>query len=175
MTSNTDDDVSPEAQAQLPSKSARKRDALAAQRLGEELIGLDDAELVRLALPEPLQEAIREARRIVSRSASARQRQYIGRLMRDIDLAAVRAALEARRLVTAHAAQRFRQLESWRERLLADPAALAELARTHPSLEPVVWQRAIAAARAERERGAAGGAQRTLFRMLRTLTGEDAG
>lgn len=81
-----------------PSKSARKRDALAAQRLGEELIGLPDAELDALALPELLVDAVREARGIRSRGAGARQRQYVGRLMRDVDVDAVRRALAARRL-----------------------------------------------------------------------------
>jgi 5-(carboxyamino)imidazole ribonucleotide mutase len=84
-------------EAERPSKSARKREALAAQRLGEELVELKDAELDALDLPERLTDAIREARSIRSRGAGARQRQYIGRLMREIDVQAVREALEARR------------------------------------------------------------------------------
>jgi 5-(carboxyamino)imidazole ribonucleotide mutase len=78
-----------------PSKSARKREALAAQKLGEELILLKDADLEALALPERLSEAIRQARRIRSRAAGARQRQYIGKLMREIDLEPIQAALAA--------------------------------------------------------------------------------
>lgn len=76
-----------------PSKSARKRTAHAAQQLGEALIGLRDRDLDALDLPERLLEAIREARVLKSRGAAARQRQYIGRLMRELDLDAVRAAL----------------------------------------------------------------------------------
>jgi ribosome-associated protein len=45
-----------------PSKSARKRAALAAQKLGEELVLLKDAELQALDLPDALTEAVREAR-----------------------------------------------------------------------------------------------------------------
>jgi 5-(carboxyamino)imidazole ribonucleotide mutase len=78
-----------------PSKSALKRAALAAQRLGEELILLKDADLDALALPERLSDAIRQARRIRSRAAGARQRQYIGKLMREIDLEPIQAALAA--------------------------------------------------------------------------------
>ena len=78
-----------------PSKSARKREALAAQKLGEELILLKDADLDALELPERLSEAIRQARRIRSRAAGARQRQYIGKLMREIDLEPILAALAA--------------------------------------------------------------------------------
>ena len=78
-----------------PSKSARKRAALAAQKLGEELVLLRETELTALDLPEALTQAIREARRITSRAAGARQRQNIGKLMREIDLAPVEAALAA--------------------------------------------------------------------------------
>ncbi len=78
-----------------PSKSMRKRAAHAAQKLGERLIGMRDQELVGLPLPEELREAIAEARRLTSRAALARQHQYIGKLMRDIDVAAIEDALVA--------------------------------------------------------------------------------
>jgi 5-(carboxyamino)imidazole ribonucleotide mutase len=81
--------------ADRPSKSAMKRAALAAQKLGEALILLKDADLDALKLPERLCEAIRQARRIRSRAAGARQRQYIGKLMRAIDLLPIQAALAA--------------------------------------------------------------------------------
>jgi ribosome-associated protein len=89
----SEDETEPD---ERPSRSARKRAAEAAQALGEELIGLREAELAALDLPEPLSDAIREARRITSRAAGARQRQYIGRLMREIDPEPIRAALAAR-------------------------------------------------------------------------------
>lgn len=80
------------------SKSARKRAAHAAQKLGEELVRLKAAELDTLGLPEELYEAIREAQRIKnSRGGVARQRQYIGKLMREIDLAPIETAMAVRR------------------------------------------------------------------------------
>ena len=77
-----------------PSKSARKRAAHAAQALGERLIRLKEADLLRLGLPEPLLDAVREARRIKARGGLSRQKQYIGKLMRDIDTAPIEAALD---------------------------------------------------------------------------------
>ena len=76
-----------------PSKSARKREAHALQKLGEELVRLRAADLARLPLPETLRDAIEEARRLTSRGALSRQHQYIGRLMRDIDVDALEKAL----------------------------------------------------------------------------------
>jgi ribosome-associated protein len=68
-----------------PSRSARKRNAEAMQKLGERLIALKPVQLQRFALPAELLEALLEAQRLRSRAALARQRQYIGRLMRGID------------------------------------------------------------------------------------------
>jgi len=174
MTSRADDE-SDEHSLEPPSKSARKRAALAAQRLGERLIGFKDAELDALGLPERLVEAIREARRIRSRGAGARQRQLIGKLMREIDLGAVQDALAARDAEVALASQRFHRVESWRDRLIGEPAAaLDELVRTHPHINRTQWEQAVAAARAERAPGGgAGAASRTLFQLLRELLARD--
>lgn len=68
-----------------PSRSARKRNAEALQRLGERLLGLKPQQLQRFDLPPALLEAILETQKLRSRAAHARARQYIGRLMRDID------------------------------------------------------------------------------------------
>jgi ribosome-associated protein len=152
------------------SKSARKRAAHAAQDLGEMLLALSDAELTALELPEELLAALRAARGITSRAAGARQRQYIGKLMRTLDPEPIRAALRARGAVSAAQVARFRRVEQWRERLIAGgTAALAELAREHPGIDGSEWARRVSAAQAERARGVARGASRELFRALRAL------
>ena len=161
---NDDDAAGP------PSKSARKRAAHAAQDLGEQLIGLPDGELEALALPEELAAAVRAARRITSRAGAARQRQYIGKLMRALDPEPIRAALAARGAVSAREAERFRRVEEWRERLIAGGAlALEELERAYPGIETSEWARRVAAAQAERSHHRGAGAARELFRALRAL------
>ena len=76
-----------------PSKSARKREYLALQKLGEELLTLRESDLEGIELDEDLREAVLEARRIRSRGALRRQKQYIGKLMRHVDPEPLRAAL----------------------------------------------------------------------------------
>ena len=159
-----------------PSKSARKRAAHAAQDLGEALIRLRDPELDALDLPERLREAVRAARHIKSRAGGARQRQYIGKLMREVDVEPIRAALAARSERDAIETRLFKRSESWRERLIAEgDTALEELARLRPDLDLADLRRRIGAARHERgagSRAATGGpAGRELFRALRALLG----
>jgi len=119
-----------------PSKSQRKRDMTALQALGEELLALQPSKLLALPLPPALADAIELARRITSHEGLRRQRQYIGRLMRDVDPAPIRAALDRdgaghrAEVAAMHAAER------WRERLLADPRVLAEFLERFPEPAP---------------------------------------
>jgi ribosome-associated protein len=156
-----------------PSKSELKRAATAAQKLGEKLVGLGDAELAKLPLPERLMEAIRAARAIRQHGALARQRQYIGRLMRDIDPQPVLELLEGSARAQALEAERFRRVEDWRDRLIAEgDAALAALGERcaltpdhHANLAKVL-HRARRKSSSEAQRAAAA---RELFRALRGL------
>ena len=104
-----------------PSKSAAKREALALQDLGEALIGLPDAQLDALPLPEILRDAVLAARRITSRGALVRQRQRIGKLMRKVDAAPIREAIEKLEEAQRGDARRFKRMEVWRERMLSSP------------------------------------------------------
>lgn len=77
-----------------PSRSARKRAAEYMQKLGVRLVSVREEQLQGLELPADLLEALREARRLRGHSALARQYQYIGRLMRELDPAPIERALE---------------------------------------------------------------------------------
>jgi ribosome-associated protein len=76
-----------------PSKSARKREYLALQQLGEELLTLKEPDLLGMQLDDELLDAVLEARRIKAHGALRRQKQYIGKLMRHVDPEPIRAAL----------------------------------------------------------------------------------
>lgn len=103
-----------------PSKSARKRDQLALQALGEELIDLSPEELRRLPLDEDLRDAIVAAGGMTARGALRRQRQLIGKMMRRVDPQPIRRALESITRADRQAKRLFRQTEEWRDRILAD-------------------------------------------------------
>ena len=76
-----------------PSKSARKREYLALQKLGEELTTLKESDLDSLPLGDNLRDAVMEARQIKAHGALRRQKQYIGKLMRHIDPEPLRAEM----------------------------------------------------------------------------------
>jgi ribosome-associated protein len=86
--------VEAEGDDRPPSKSMRKREAHALQKLGEHLVRMKPKDVATLPLYEQLFDAITEARRLTAHGALSRQYQYIGKLMRDVDIDAVEAALD---------------------------------------------------------------------------------
>jgi ribosome-associated protein len=154
-----------------PSKSARKRDATAAQDLGTRLIELKEAQLAALELPEVLHDAILLAKRITSRGGLARQRQYIGKLMRDVDPLPIEAALAAESRGHVLDAEKQKRIEAWRTRLLNEgPAALDDLLKWRPDADRPSLQALITKATGARvDAGSKAAASRELFRAVRSL------
>jgi ribosome-associated protein len=139
------------------------------QALGAALVELTEAQLQGLELDEDLRRAVQEARRITSHEARRRQMQYIGRLMRDVDPAPIRARLEAIEGGSAEATARHKRLEQLRERLLGDDAALTDFLAAHPGADAQALRTLIRNARREQKEGRPPRAFRELFRAIKSL------
>ena len=115
-----------------PSKSARKREYQALQDLGEQLILLGDHELDAIQTDDYLIEQVREAKRINAHSALRRQKQLIGRIMREVDPEPIREALAALGQSDRKEKSVFKQAEKWRDRITTEgkPALQHFLAET---------------------------------------------
>ena len=154
----------------IPSRSEKKRQSRGLQDLGWELVELPEADLAAMPLPDDVRDAVEVARRITSNGAKARQRLYIGKLLRRIDTEPIRVALDRRGEVDRQRILRGKAIERWRDRLLADEAAAwTEIAG---SVDPAVLQqlRALARqARAEQSTARPPAAARQLFRRLREV------
>lgn len=158
-----------ESTPQPISKSQRKRDALALRKLGRTLVGLAEAELQKLPLPEPLAQAVRAARAL-SRSALQRQLKYIGRLLREMDAEPIGQALEQVLHGTGQADAEFHRLERWRDRLIAEgDSALEEFLTRFPTADRSHLRQLVRNARKERAQDRSPRAARALFRYLADL------
>ncbi|MBE0623069.1 MAG: DUF615 domain-containing protein [Burkholderiales bacterium] len=155
------------------SKTRRKKDMLALQDLGVQLVALNEQQLQDMQLPEPLLDAVQEAKRLTKHEARRRQMQYIGRLMRDIDATPIRERLEQWRGQGREHTAQLHAIERWRDELLAADPALARFLDEHPAADSQQLRSLIRNAR--REQGAAlpPKSYRELFRVLReTITQE---
>ncbi len=172
MTSENDTDPSGESEEQRQSKSARKREAASLQELGVKLSALPDQEIKALDLPDNLFVALRDLRRLPSHGAQIRQRQYIGKLMREIDPEPVLAKLAERKQRHDLEIRHFQQIERWRDRLLSEPAlGVEELLQEHPQADRAILVRLLEKTEKERLEQRSPVGARELFAFLRQLLG----
>lgn len=150
-----------------PSKSQRKRDMVALQKLGESLIDLAPEQLERLNLHEDLVEAIRFFHTLKDKEARRRQQQFIGTVMRKIDPEPLRQALDELDQLRFQQAEAFHQIEIWRDSLVdGDGAVLTELVERF-DLDPQQLRQLARLAAAEKASGKPSKNGRALFRLLR--------
>src|SRR5690606_3690998 len=147
--------------------SERKRRANRLQSLGQRLAEMRLDDLAALELPDALIRAIADYQRFPSREAKRRQLQYIGRVMREVDIEPLQAALERLDGESAEARYAFHQLERWRERLLIEPQALTELIAEHPEIDVQQLRHHIQQVHKARDEERQRSASRALFRFLR--------
>lgn len=158
----------PEAPDPL-SKSQRKRDMDELQEIGAALVELNDQQLASVEMPENLRDAVAEARRLRTHEARRRQLQYIGKLMRYVDPAPIQARLDGWRSASAGHTAQLHHIERWRERLLAEPEALALFIAEFPRADTQQLRTLIRNTEFERTHGKPPKSFRALFQMIREL------
>lgn len=157
-----------EAYAEPPSKSSRKREMLALQDLGEQLVALSPERLKKVPLPETLYEAIRAAQGF-KMEARRRQLQYIGKLMRKIDPEPIQAQLDIFAGNSAAEVAKMHRLERLREQLLEDEQIIGTIADTWPGADLQYLRTLRRNALKEREAARPPKSFREIFRVLREL------
>jgi ribosome-associated protein len=157
----------------LVSKSQRKRDMESLKNLGWRLLEFSDDALRQLAMPDKLLDAIRTAKRIKSHGARKRQMQFIGKLMRDIDAAPIRKAVDLADHQQSTRSREFHLIEDLREKLLTEgDSALPEVLSYFPRAERQYLRKLVRQAKTEQETRQPPRASRLVFRYLRELQEE---
>ena|SRR3989338_1289096 len=149
------------------SKTRRKQLMHDLQGIGEALVELPKDKLQQLDLSENLRDAVLEARRITAHGGRRRQLQYIGKLMRSIDVAPIQAKLDQWNGQHAEQTALMHRLENWRQRLIDDDAALSEFLALHPGFDMQHLRTLIRNSRKEQQLGKPPKSSRELFRTLR--------
>ncbi len=124
------------------SKTDLKRESAELQKLGEALLELRQDAMQQLVaqeqIPEALNEAVREAKKITNFEGKRRQMQFVGKLMRKLDetqVQAIREALDVQHNGSAEETLALHMAEHWRDRLLQDDGALADWLSNHPDTD----------------------------------------
>ena len=100
------------------SKTQRKHECDVMQELGEKMIALNKEDLSKINMDDELRRAIEEAQRMKSHGALKRQKQYIGKVIRNLDDDTLQPQLN--RILHKHDIHNaeFKRMEKWRDIIL---------------------------------------------------------
>jgi len=152
------------------SKTQKKKEALSLQELGVRLVKLPAEQLEDIELPEEIYDAVKFAKTLKSHGAHRRQMQYIGTLMRKIDPGPVQEALDNIEQGYYKRTLAFREIENWRDELIAgNETLIEEILVKCPDADRKQIALLVQRAKKEKEHNNPPGASRALFRYLRDI------
>lgn len=150
------------------SKSQKKKDATALQKIGIKLVLLPPSKLDKLPLTDGLRQAIDDAKIIKTHEAKRRQAQLIGKLIRAADHEEIIKAYE---LILADENSQtafFKEWEQWRDKLVSGGnEELTDFLNKHEGVDVQQLRKLIKKGREEKISGKPAGALKALFRFLR--------
>ncbi|MEE2821326.1 MAG: ribosome biogenesis factor YjgA [Pseudomonadota bacterium] len=153
---------------EAPSKSAKKREMLALQALGQQLATLSEKQFQRIQFPEDtLREALEFYRSIPEKKHEARRRQmqFIGKVMRSIEPDSLQEQMNTMKTTDIEERRKHRQAEQWRDRLLDDPKQATDFLNEFAT-DVQQLNQLIRAAKKARELNKDKGEARNLYRAL---------
>ena len=152
------------------SKTQRKQQMEELQTLGEELVALSADRIKKIDIPDELRDAVREAQRMMRHDeAKRRQMQYIGKLMRNVEVEPIRAALAQVRGESAEETAKLHRIERLRSELLADEKVASEIAQLYPAVDLQHLRSLRRAALKEQQLAKPPRSYRAIFQMLKEL------
>lgn len=155
MTEHDTDPFSAGNPVEPSSKSQVKREMLAITELGKSLVALPFDRVKQLPLDEKIIDAIRSCQKITTLGEGRRrQTQYIGKLLRQADIGAIRQQLDQWENGSQAATAQLHFIERWRDRIVNSDAALTALLQEHPGLPVQQLRSLIRAARKEQQHNA---------------------
>ena len=163
------------------SRTDLKRESDELQKLGTELLGLRAGLFDALPLGEKLVDAVAEAKRITNFEGKRRQMQFIGKLMRPLDPEPIREAINEQLNGSADLTLALHLAEQWRDKLIADDAALGDWLQDHPGTDSQQLRALIRQARKDAkpekpgEAPRHGKAYREIFQLVKQAMAEGSG
>ncbi|MGR5148581.1 ribosome biogenesis factor YjgA [Photobacterium alginatilyticum] len=155
------------------SKSEMKRDMEALQKVGEELVELKPNALAKIPLDEELLEAVKDAQRFKN-EARRRQLQRIGKLMRQVDVEPIQAALDMLRNKHSQATVALKKLEQKRDKLIENGDSMINAIMVdHPDADRQHLRQLVRQANKEKAQNKPAKAYREIFQYLKALYLED--
>ena len=124
-----------EENKEFVSKTELKKDSKKIQAFGKKISELSSEEISSFNFPNTILKAIKDCKSIKSNVAKKRQVQYLGKLLREIDLSEAYLQMNQINSNSQLEERNNHKAEIWRERLIQDKNALTELIRLCPDVD----------------------------------------
>ncbi|MEZ0576573.1 ribosome biogenesis factor YjgA [Halodesulfovibrio aestuarii] len=152
------------------SRSEKKRRSTAIQKIGEELASFPISAIRSFNLPPALLQEYEELHKITKHEAKRRKMQYIGKMLREVDIEPIRARIEEVQEGKAAVAADFHHLEHLRERLIqGDKEAMDAVLELYPDVDIQKLRQLVRNTKKEMEKQKPLKSSKLLFRYLREL------
>ena len=124
-----------EENKEFVSKTELKKDSKKIQAFGKKISELSSEEISSFKFPDTILKAIKDCKSIKSNVAKKRQVQYLGKLLREIDLSEAYLQMNQINSNSQLEVRNNHKAEIWRERLIQDKGAVTELIRLCPNVD----------------------------------------
>lgn len=150
------------------SKTELKRDSKKIQEFGRKISELNINKIELFEFPSNIFDAIIDLKKINSNSAKKRQVQYLGKLLREIDLSAAFLIMEGLKVSAQKEIQKNHIVEKWSDELISNNNSIKKFIDEFPNIDKQSLRQAIS--NAQKERGTSSPKySRQLYKILKDI------
>ena len=151
------------------SKTELKKDSKKIQQFGKKISELSINDIKIFKLPSNIYEATIELKNIRSNSAKKRQVQYLGKLLREIDLTDAHLVMEQIKVSSQKEIQRNHIIEAWRDKLLSNDKSTTEFVDKFPKIDRQSLRQTISNTKKERKDNKPPKYFRQLYKLIKDV------
>jgi len=154
-------------QTEFISKTVLKKESKDIQDFGKEIAQHTEEKIKKFDFSSNITDAIIDLKNIKSNSAKKRQVQYLGKLLREIDLTEAYSLMQQFKFGLKKEMQRNRLIEEWRDKLINNESELTEFINQYPNTDVQELRQLILNAQKEIKNNKGNKCSRQLYKLLR--------
>ena len=151
------------------SKTELKKDSKNIQKFGKRISELTINNIQAFKFPLTIYEATIGLKNLKSNSAKKRQVQYLGKLLREIDLTDAFLVMKQLEVGSQKEIQRNHIIEGWRDKLLSNNDSITEFFDEYPKVDRQSLRQTISNAQKEKKGNKPPKYSRQLFKLIKDI------
>ncbi|MDC0127000.1 DUF615 domain-containing protein [Methylophilaceae bacterium] len=151
------------------SKTELKKESKKIQQFGRKISELTISNIEAFKFPINIFEATIELKNLKSNSAKKRQVQYLGKLLREIDLTDAFLIMKQLKVTSQKEIQSNHIIEGWRDKLLSNNNSITEFVEKYPQIDRQSLRQTISNAQKEKEGNKPPKYLRQLFKLIKDI------